>query len=679
MRKVKRPTTRNATGLLVLMVGLLQPLAGSAQDDPCEPPTDKKVVKLLADAEKARTAPEHHQKLKEALEEDPDRAEILFKLGVSAYRQLRDSPRASFAPALKYFDKLEETCPGHHIDVYYYTGLMHYSQGEYAEAAKAFQAFQRFPSDDPSKLGKDVDKKSADVEEVMPELAFYTEFYRNELPFDPQVLRGVSTPSDEYLPMFSPDNSILFFTRVGKYQAKGDLVAKDVEELTESRRASMEVDFDRGQALPDPFNQGDSYGGVTISVNNKELFVTVCKPVGEGYRNCDIFRTHYDNHMDFGSGMEVWEWTGLEDLGPAINTPDGWESQPSLSADGRTLYFATVREGSRGTDIYSSTRDDKGVWSTAKPLPAPINTDGDDKAPFMHSDSRTLYFASKGHQGIGGYDIFFSKLNEDGTWTLPKNIGHPINTPQDEHGLVVSADGRTAYFASSRFRGVGGLDIYGFALPKDVRPEEILIVKGDVTDDQGRPVKDAVVEITYMDTRKSELLEVDQADGTYAAVLNLRADADVVVTVKKPDHVFDSRVYTLADTVRKGVADADMTVAPIEVGKSYRVNDINYATNSAEITGPSLHILDQLVVFLTENPSVRIAIHGHTDNVGNLADNMTLSMERAFNVMSYLQEHGIDAGRLSFEGFGPNRPVASNDSPEGRARNRRTEFVIVSR
>ncbi|MCB0785628.1 MAG: PD40 domain-containing protein, partial [Flavobacteriales bacterium] len=104
------------------------------------------------------------------------------------------------------------------------------------------------------------------------------------------------------------------------------------------------------------FNQGDSYGGVTISVNNKELFVTVCKPVGEGYRNCDIFRTHYDNHMDFGSGMEVWEWTGLEDLGPAINTPDGWESQPSLSADGRTLYFATVREGSRGTDIYSSTR-----------------------------------------------------------------------------------------------------------------------------------------------------------------------------------------------------------------------------------------------------------------------------------------------------------------------------------
>ncbi|HPQ59657.1 MAG TPA: tetratricopeptide repeat protein, partial [Flavobacteriales bacterium] len=381
MRKVKRPTTRNATGLLVLMVGLLQPLAGSAQDDPCEPPTDKKVVKLLADAEKARTAPEHHQKLKEALEEDPDRAEILFKLGVSAYRQLRDSPRASFAPALKYFDKLEETCPGHHIDVYYYTGLMHYSQGEYAEAAKAFQAFQRFPSDDPSKLGKDVDKKSADVEEVMPELAFYTEFYRNELPFDPQVLRGVSTPSDEYLPMFSPDNSILFFTRVGKYQAKGDLVAKDVEELTESRRASLEVDFDRGQALPEPFNQGDSYGGVTISVNNKELFVTVCKPVGEGYRNCDIFRTHYDNHMDFGSGMEVWEWTGLEDLGPAINTPDGWESQPSLSADGRTLYFATVREGSRGTDIYSSTRDDKGVWSTAKPLPAPINTDGDDKAP----------------------------------------------------------------------------------------------------------------------------------------------------------------------------------------------------------------------------------------------------------------------------------------------------------
>ena len=159
-----------------------------------------------------------------------------------------------------------------------------------------------------------------------------------------------------------------------------------------------------------------------------------------------------------------------EDLGPG-HQHAGRLGEPAFpSADGRTLYFATVREGSRGTDIYSSTRDDKGVWSTAKPLPAPINTDGDDKARSCTATA-VLYFASKGHQGIGGYDIFFSKLNEDGTWTLPKNIGHPINTPQDEHGLVVSADGAPP-LRQQPLPGVGGLTLRVCA-SGDVRPEEI--------------------------------------------------------------------------------------------------------------------------------------------------------------------------------------------------------------
>ena len=662
------------------VVGLLAcSIAFAQDDDPCGKPTDKKIIKLLEEAAKAKDGAERHQKLKATQEIDPDCAECLFQLGVSAYKRIRESRTASFAPAIKYFDELEEKCPGYHSDVYYYLGTMHYAEGRYAEAAQAFQKFQKFPSDDPSKMSRDVDKKTADVEEVMPELQFYADFYRNELPFDPTVLPGVSTSSDEYLPMLSPDNGILFFTRLSKYQAKGDLVAKDVEELTESRRSDRSAPFGKGTALPEPFNQGDSYGGVTISVNNKELFVTICRPAGQGYNNCDIYRTHYDNHMDFATGKEVWEWTGLEDLGPNINTPDGWESQPSLSADGRTLYFATVRRDSRGTDIYSSTRNEKGEWSPARPLPRNINTDGDDKAPFMHSDSRTLYFASKGHQGVGGYDIFFSRLNDDGTWTDPKNIGHPINTPQDEHGLIVSADGRTAYFASSRFKGVGGLDIYSFSLPKEVRPDEILVLTGDVRDENGKVVNDAVVEIKYMDTRKTEVIAVDGTDGTYATVVNLRAGSDVVMTVKKADHVFDSRAYSLADTVRKGVAEVDMTVQKIEVGKRYRVNDINYASNSAAITPASNYIIDELVTFLNENPSVRIAIHGHTDNVGSQADNMALSNDRAFTVMEYLQDQGISAGRLSFKGFGPTKPIASNDTEAGRAQNRRTEFVIVSR
>ncbi|MBV6404456.1 MAG: OmpA family protein [Flavobacteriales bacterium] len=678
--------------LLLALLGQAPLAAQDGEPDPCGAPTDKKVIKLLDEAAKARDGATRHQKLKEAREVEPDCAECLFQLGLSAYRRAREGG-ADLQPAIGYFERLQTLCPDRHSDVHYYLGAAHYAKGEYAEAAKAFQAFLKFPTDDPAKLAKDVDKKTADVEELMPELQFYMDFYRNTAPLDPKPLANVCTAAEEYLPMLSPDNELLFFTRKSKYQAKGDLVATDVEELTESRRLPGGKDHDKGRALPDPFNLGDSYGGVTISVNNREMFVTVCgAPDAKGYRNCDIFRSHYNTHVDFGSGQQKWEWTGLENLGPAVNTPDGWESQPTLSADGRTLYFATVRPDSKGTDIYFSTRDDKGVWGQARPVPGPINTAGDEKAPFLHSDSRTLYFAARpsqdengeavdgrGHRGIGGYDIFFSRMRDDGSWDNPRNIGNPINTEQDDHGLIVSADGRTALFASSRFRGVGGLDIYGFALPRDARPEDILIVKGEVRDENGQIVPDAKVEITYMDTRRTEVLQVDPADGRYATVVNLRKGADVVMTVTKKDHVFDSRAFSLADTVRGASAEVDMTVQRIAVGRSYKVNDINYATNSAEITKSSELILDQLIRFLKENPTVRIRIEGHTDNVGRDADNLALSNDRAFTVMGYLQGKGIAANRLAFQGHGASKPVASNDTEEGRARNRRTEFVIVGR
>lgn len=681
---------RGMAGLAVLVLAIGTVMA---QEDPgpCDRPTDKKLLKRLDEAQSTKNPTERHQKLKTLLEENPECAECLYRTGESAYLRAR-SGAGSFTTPINYLEELKDRCPEYHSELYYYLGNMYYAQERYADASTAFHKFLDFPTADPSKIGADVDKHTAEVERIMPELAFYTDFYKDQRPLEPQVLAGVSTPADEYLPMFSPDNEILFFTRLSKYQAKGDRFPRDVEELTEARRPSVRDGFDKGKPLPPPFNMGDSYGGVTVSLNNKELFVTVCKPVTSEYKNCDIYSTHYTTKMDFGTGNQVFEWSPLVNLGPNINTDDGWESQPSLSSDGRTLYFATIRRGSQGTDIYTSHRNDKGEWSVAEPLPAPINTAGDEKAPFMHSDSRTLYFAARpprdergnddlsaGHRGIGGYDIFYSRMQDEGAWSTPKNLGNPFNTPQDEHGLIVSADGRTAYFASSRFKGAGGLDIYGFDLPAEARPQNILIVKGDVTDDAGRAVSDATVSITYMDTRKTEVLKVDPSDGKYATVVRLKAGSDVIVTVKKPDHVFDSRSFSLEDTVRGGVADVDMKLEKIEVGKSYRVNDIKYATNSAEITGASRYILDELIEFLKENPSVRIEVQGHTDNVGDLESNMVLSRDRALTVVEYLTGHGISVSRLSSKGFGPTEPVASNSTEEGRAENRRTTFVITSR
>lgn len=678
----------------LLAAGLIAIAGVQAQDEdngPCAAPTDKKLVKKLDEAKGTRNPSERHQKLKALLDEFPDCAECLFQTGESAYRRAA-SGAGSFNAGMKYIEDLRDKCPDYHSSMYYYLGNMYYAQDRFADAAQAFRKFLDFPSDDPARMAPDVDRQTAEVERLMPELAFYLDFYRDQRPLDPKVLKGVSTTADEYLPMFSPDNEIIFFTRVSKRQALGDRYPREVEELSEARRPSVKDDFGKGRPLPPPFNEGDSYGGVTVSLNNKELFVTVCRPAGGGYKNCDIYRTHYTTRMDFKTGQQVYQWGELTNLGPNINTEEGWESQPSLSTDGRTIYFATLRRGSQGMDIYHSQRNEKGEWAPAKPLPAPINTEGDEKAPFMHSDSRTLYFAARpprdengkedlegGHRGIGGYDIFFSRLNDDGSWTQPKNIGNPINTPQDEHGLVVSADGRTAYFSSSRFKGVGGLDIYGFDLPKEARPDDILITKGVVKDENGEVVKDATVSITYMDTRKTEVVEVDAEDGRYAAVLRLKPGSDVILTVKKPDHVFDSRSFSVEDTARGGVAELDMRVEKVEVGKDYRVNDIRFATNSAEITGASRYIIDELIAFLVENPKVRIEVQGHTDNVGDMESNMALSRNRAAAVLDYLTAQGVAAARLTSNGYGPTKPIATNATDEGRALNRRTTFVITAR
>lgn len=669
---------------MVASLALASVDAFAQDEDPCALPTDKKILKLLEDAAKAKDPKDRHLKLKSTLEIDAECVECNFRLGLSASRIAREAGKG-FANAIKYLEAVEAKCPTYHSDLPYTLGMMRYAEGDHAGAARALQAFRKFPTDDATRVSKSYDKQYQELEAMMPELEFYADFYRNAGNLDPVPVPNVSTPTDEYLPMLSPDNEMLFFTRKRQERSKGDLVAREIEELMEARRKGLDAEFNSGRVLPDPFNTGDSYGGVTISVNNKEMFVTVCGPPNsEGYRNCDIHRSHFNSKFNLDFGGQEWEWEGLDEIGDAVNGSGSWESQPSLSGDGRTLYFATRREGARGADIFYSTRDAKGQWSPAQPVPG-INTEGDEKAPFMHADSRTLYFAAKpaekgaGHRGIGGYDIFFSKLNDDGSWTKPRNIGHPINTDQDEHGLIVSADGRTAYFASGRYKGVGGLDIMSFPLPKDVRPDEVLIVKGEVKDEKGQVVRGATVEVKYMDSRKTEVLKADSVDGRYATVVRLKPGTDVVLTVKKEGHVFDSRSFALADTARKGVATVDMSVQRIAVNKSYRVNDINFATNSAEITRTSELILDELLAFLKENPTIKIRIEGHTDNVGRIEDNMALSNDRAFTVMGYLQEKGIASGRLSFKGLGPTKPVASNDSPEGRAQNRRTEFIIVAR
>jgi outer membrane protein OmpA-like peptidoglycan-associated protein len=658
-------------------------VAQGYSQDRCSPSESKKALKLL---EKAKSSGlslrEREEILLKSLEEDSECLECRYALARTQY-QIASEQNRSYDRALKNFEKIITQCSTYSPDPYYYAGIIEYGNQAYGNSLEYFEKFLSLEVD-PRKVSRDYQKKVDDVSIVLPEIRFYSDFYENPVPYNPQKVEGIASRADEYLPMLSPDNSLIFFTRKEMIKNKGDLYAREVERFMQAQKEGD--DYKDPSALPPPFNVGDNYGGVSISLDNREMFVTVCKQVNSSYKNCDIYVTRFEHYTD-PAGNDKMKWTGLENLGPAINTEGGWEAQPTLSADGNTLYFATIREnttpdkeGNPTTDIFQSERNADGSWSQAKPLGKPINTAGNDKSPFLHVDSKTLYYASNGRMGAGGYDIYYSRQNADGSWSDPKNLGYPINSSQDEHGLIVSTDGARAYFASSNIQSAQGLDIFNFEVPQKAKPEKVLILKGDVRDDTGKIVEDAKIELKYTKSKEAKEVDVDKQDGSYAAVINLRKDDDVVVSVKSEsvDLGFNTRLFTIEDTAM-AVQEINMEVSEVEEGKAYKMNDIRFATNSSDIDESSKRVLDEFADYLKEHPSFHIEIGGHTDNVGDPEKNLVLSTDRAFEVFGYMQEHGVSAERMTFKGYGQTKPVAPNDTPENRAKNRRTEFTISRR
>lgn len=655
----------------------------------CENSSSKKVLKLLSQSEdrKKYDLQERINFLRDAVEIEPECLECRLKLGNIFFKRAQNNPHLSYETAKEHYQAIYEQCRDYHSDVPYHLGIISYGEEEYRKAMEYFDHFLHFPDEDPDRVSKNYDDQYDDVKTSVEDIAFYAELLENEVPFDPQVVKGVSSSFDEYLPMLSPDNELMFYTRRKSIKNKGDIKAREVEEFTMSTRPDVESGFSMGDGMQNPFNQGDNYGGATISANNKEMFITVCKPIRIGnqrYNNCDIYVSRFEKYFNKAKNKDAYRWTELENLGPVVNTEDGWESQPSLSADGNTLYFATIRKstiqndsGEPTIDIYFTERGEEGKWSNARSLGAPINTPGNDKSPFMHGDSKTLYFSSNGLPGVGGYDIYFSRLNNEGKWSEPKNLGVPINTEEDEHGLIVSTDGNYAYYASKQEDGVGGLDIFSFELPEALKPQKVLLVKGKAVDEKGEVAEDAKIQLKYIDSQKIEEIEIDKSDGTYVKMINME-DEDVLMTIEQKDKAFQARIFTKERATESAIQKIETPLQDLEVGKPYKINDIYYETASSEIDPDSKLILAEFAEYLKKNHKLQIAIHGHTDDVGSRDDNMELSIARSKEVMQYLKVLGVPKNRMTAQGFGPDKPIASNDHEEGRAKNRRTEFVITS-
>ncbi len=474
--------------------------------------------------------------------------------------------------------------------------------------------------------------------------------------FEPKNLGdSVNTKELEYFPTLTIDGKELIFTR-------------RVNNRNEDFYGSELVNGKWGKAkgLSGNINTNRNEAAQNISQDGQWLIFTG-GDFPEGYGNFDLYISYLTP-----SG----EWSTPENMGPNINTAS-WESSPCLSPDKRDLYFASGRAGGYGgSDIYVSHHLPNGKWSVAENLGPEINTAGDESCPFIHADNQTLYFTSNGHPGYGGDDLYVVHKGPKGKWSLPESLGYPINTIEKEGTMIVTADGKTAYFASERNDTRGGLDIYTFELRNDIRPVKTLWVKGKVFDkktDKGLP---SAVELTDLLTK--EVVSKVQTDETGNYLITLPTGRDYAFNVNRRGYLFFSENFSLREKSPDSTYNIGIPLQPIEPNALIVLKNIFFDVNKFEIKTASQVELGSVVQLLKENPSLKIQINGHTDNVGNSGGNLKLSNDRAQAVVNYLSANGIDSKRLSYKGFGDTQPTADNKTEEGRAQNRRTELKVVS-
>jgi len=485
---------------------------------------------------------------------------------------------------------------------------------------------------------------------------FSIEAIKHPVPFKPiNMGPAINTADDEYLPVATADESTLIFTR--KINNNEDFYK------------SIKVNglWQPATYLSNNINTPNyNEGAQSISTDGKYLFFTGCnRPDGLG--RCDIYVAQRKGD----------DWGKPYDLQPPVNTP-GWESQPSISADGRTLYFVSNRKGGYGGyDIWKSTISEKG-WSNPENLGPNINTSFNEQSPYIAADDSTLYFCSDGWPGLGGMDLFVSHLGKDGKWQKPLNMGYPINSNGDENGLSVTASGQYAFFASNNLNGYGGYDIYTFELPVALRPQMVTYVKGTVIDIKTRLPLEAAIEIIDLD--KNQVVYQNFSDPDNGGFLaTLIAGRNYGLNVSKSGYLFYSANFSLVGHAEKDPYYVTAEMSPIEVGNKVVLNNIFFDTNRFDIKPESRAELQKLVEFLNQNPTIHIEISGHTDNVGNIQANQVLSQNRAKSVYQYLINYGISPTRLIYKGYGQTQPIAPNTTDDNRSKNRRTEFKIIAK
>lgn len=485
--------------------------------------------------------------------------------------------------------------------------------------------------------------------------------------FKPENLgSNINSPDDEYLPTLTVDGETLIFTR--RFPRKPTTSALGDEEEDFYISHLVEGSWAKAVRMEEPVNSNDNEGAQCISQDGRIMFFTACGRQ-DGVGRCDLY-------MCTRKGDK---WSKPRNMGTPVNS-GSWESQPTFSIDGRTLYFVSDRKGGYGgMDIWKTTFGKEG-WSAPVNMGPSINTAGDEMSPFIHFDDNTLYFASNGHVGMGGMDLFCSRRQDDGTWGQPQNLGYPINTSGDETNLIVSADGHTAFYSSNREGGYGKQDLYRFSLPEQFRPVITLCLRGVVTDAKTGARVSAQIQV--IDVATSEVIATTNSDplsGDFQISLPALHDYAIHATAK--NYFFFSEHYELEkgmdDHYQWAPVETNISMQRIESGECIALRNVFFDFGTSTLHEHSQLELNKLIDVLNNNPSLRIELGGHTDNIGRPEDNLKLSEARAKAVLDYLVSKGISASRLTSKGYGETVPIADNSTPEGREQNRRTEIKIL--
>ncbi|MBX9852376.1 MAG: OmpA family protein [Cytophagaceae bacterium] len=616
----------------------------------------------------------------EVLKIDPNHGEANYKLGVSYLKsrhKLKSMPYLEKAAQVKVDPKIAP-------DLYYQLARSYQFNHEYEKALNAYKEYKKKVDPKDTEQIQSIDRKIFECENGM-------EYMKNPVKAKIDNMGpGINSTHEDFAPVITPDESILVFTsrRPG---STGGLLD---EEKNNEPYEDIYISYRKNGVWIAPVNVGKPINSdghdasIAISSDGNKIYI---------YKQ-DNLGTIYISKFTEGT------WSKPEELGKGVNSKDG-ETSVTVTTDGQTIFFTSDRSGGQGDlDIYMAKKDKKGKWSEPVNLGPKINTPYAEESPFIHPDGRTLYFSSKGHSGMGGFDIFKSTMNNDGSWSVPEHLGYPINTADDDLYFVLSADNKHGYYSSEREDGLGDQDIYLISMPepeklatvasKDVKNEKqkinrkiapiakvesfnpITILKGTITDAITKEFLEA--DIVIIDNEKNEVIsEIKSNKLTGAYLIVLPSGKNYGIRVQRTDYLFHSENFDIPSSTNYQEIVKDVELKKVAIGTKIVLRNIFFDFDKATLRPASTAELEKLYQLLVDVPTLKIEISGHTDNKGSAEYNKELSEKRAKAVVDYLVSKGIDASRLKYAGYGLERPMSTNDTEEGRQLNRRTEFEII--